>query len=367
MRWFVPLLAVLALSGCVSDSAEEPPTGPKRDIPIGLAANVDGSGPVATEMAVIRRAGAHWLREDLEWARVEPQPGVRDWAYFDKIVEAAARNSVEVLPILDESPCWAVKPGTAPDECWKLLPEDAAFARFGHAAVARYGPGGDFWRAHPDLDPKFAVRAWEVWNEPYLHTGAQPVSASRYSGLFEAVADAGRAEDPQSKWLFAGAAKGTREDGSQFDWLPAVAEVRPELATKISALSVHVYPVYKDGEALNATAGTAAVVETFEQSFGTPVTAWVTELGFAACDRNLGEDRCVPGEDRAAREIQKAKLMTQGINQFRRTTFTDAVFVYTLREFDTFFYGDSGLLRANGDRLPAYAAFKKAATAADGP
>ena len=45
----------------------------------------------------------------------------------------------------------------------------------------------------------------------------------------------------------------------------------------------------------------------------------------------------------------------------QRTTFADAVFVYTLREYDAFFYGDSGLIGTDGKPLPAFRAFQRAA------
>ena len=53
--------------------------------------------------------------------------------------------------------------------------------------------------------------------------------------------------------------------------------------------------------------------------------------------------------------------MAEAIGQFRRTSFTDAVFVFTLREFDEAFHGDVGLIGANGQPLPAYRAFQRSA------
>jgi hypothetical protein len=241
-----------------------------------------------------------------------------------------------------------------------MLPDEAAFAAFARAAVEHYGPHGDFWSEHPGLDPHLAIRTWEVWNEPYLPTGALPVSASKYSSLFEAAADAGHGVSAQSRWLFAAAATGTREDGSQFDWLPAVAEASPKLADKIGALSIHVYPSAGPRRPLDATAGTTAVVDTFTKMFGVKRPAWITELGFAACAPDSGASPCVAGADRPQREVNKAKLLGEAIGQFRSTSFTDALFIYTLRESATPFQGDVGLLGIDRKPLPAYAAFQKA-------
>ena len=49
------------------------------------------------------------------------------------------------------------------------LPRDPAdYARFAAAAVARYGPGGTFWRRNKELDARLAPRFFELYNEPYL-------------------------------------------------------------------------------------------------------------------------------------------------------------------------------------------------------
>jgi hypothetical protein len=61
-----------------------------------------------------------------------------------------------VLPILDSPPAWARGAGL-----------QRAYAAFTAQAVARYGPGGSFWRAHPQW--RAATPVWfELWNEPYI-------------------------------------------------------------------------------------------------------------------------------------------------------------------------------------------------------
>ena len=352
----------MTLAGCGSDTADELPTGPPRDIHIGLAANVDGSGDIAAEVEVVRLTGAGWLREDFDWSRIEPRPGAFEWGSYDEVVEAAAERSIHVLPILGASPCWAVPLRTPADDCSLTFPaKDSDFARFTRAAVARYGPGGSFWSARPQIDPRFAIRYWEVWNEPYLPSGAQPVSAARYASVFEAASDAGRAQSPRTKWLFASALTGTRQDGSTFDWLPAVADASPQIAENVGALSIHVYPRSDPDKPFDATRGSVAVVAAFEESFAVKKPVWITELGLSACEETEIVTPCTPGETKAQREASKARLLTEAIGQFRRTTFTDAVFVYTLREFNRAFQGEVGLIGIDGEPLPAYGAFRRAA------
>jgi polysaccharide biosynthesis protein PslG len=112
----------------------------------------------------IDRANVDLWRNIFVWATVEAEKGTYRWTRYDRLFADAAANNVRIIPVLIGSPRWAN---------WKpqLPPKDAAtrrrFYQFAEAAVARYGPHGEFWRDKPY---PASVRAtdWEVWNEPNL-------------------------------------------------------------------------------------------------------------------------------------------------------------------------------------------------------
>ncbi len=111
----------------------------------------------------------------------------------DELYQDAAERGMEILPVLDAPPCWAVPKETDPEDCWETWPVgNSEFAEFVENAVKRYGPSGEFWDAHPLLDNDLAPRYWEVWNEPYYPSFTNDeVDPARYAALFKAAAIAG--------------------------------------------------------------------------------------------------------------------------------------------------------------------------------
>ncbi len=105
---------------------------------------------------------------------------------------------------------WTRRPGAAP------RPRPAACARCTRRAIPptwrpspgplarRYGPGGSFWTAHPELAPS-PIRSWQVWNEPNIQafwaTGPDPAA---YVRMLDAVGAAIRAVDPGAEIVAGG-------------------------------------------------------------------------------------------------------------------------------------------------------------------
>ena len=145
-----------------------------------------------THLAAIAAGGIRGVRSDATWAAAEPSApvnGVHTYslAYFDAIVSALARRGLRWQPVLGYSAKWASQiPG---DE--HAPPTSAAnYAAFAAAFAARYGEGGAFWTAHPELRA-IPVRSYEIWNEENLsafwHTG---VNAGGYADLYAAAREA---------------------------------------------------------------------------------------------------------------------------------------------------------------------------------
>ncbi len=131
---------------------------------VGLNANAAGWGGASTAGRldlVTGATGTRWLREEIDWATVEPQPGVFDFSYYDHFMQLAAQRGLHILAVLYDIPAWA---GPA----YNSIPSDpTAFAQYVAAVVVRYGTNGTFWAQNPSLNGS-AITAWELWNEPYL-------------------------------------------------------------------------------------------------------------------------------------------------------------------------------------------------------
>ena len=155
--------------------------------------------------AAQRDARIGLVRQQFSWARIETSPGHLDFSVYDDVLTAAATAGVSILPVLMDPPAWR---STAPDSgrLRAMYPPRhvADMASLATALVGRYGPGGRFWVAHPELAP-MPVRSWQVWNEPnipaFWATGPDP---SAYVELLDATGSAIRAADPAAEIVAAG-------------------------------------------------------------------------------------------------------------------------------------------------------------------
>jgi polysaccharide biosynthesis protein PslG len=120
--------------------------------------------PLDAQSAAMRRAGVSTERIEISWDLVEPTRGRFDFSLPDRKVLAAARARIDVLALILRTPSWAA---LQPGQPFSPPRDPAQYAAFARTLVARYGPGGSLWRAHPGVRPR-PIRAWEVWNEPNL-------------------------------------------------------------------------------------------------------------------------------------------------------------------------------------------------------
>lgn len=109
-----------------------------------------------------------YYRAMLNWALIELQPGSFDWTLYDQLLADVARHHMRMMFVLIGEPAWqSSAPASAKPRAPYPPRNPNAFAQFAAMAVQRYGAGGSFWRAHPNL-PYYPVRAWEVWQEMNL-------------------------------------------------------------------------------------------------------------------------------------------------------------------------------------------------------
>jgi len=121
----------------------------------------DSSTNLAGELRLMRTTGIRTIRVAFDWRHAEPERGETDFSLTDRVVSAAARRRLTILPVVLWAPEWARRdPGETASP-----PRPRPYARFVARLARRYGPRGGFWRDQGSL-PKIPIRDWQIWNEP---------------------------------------------------------------------------------------------------------------------------------------------------------------------------------------------------------
>jgi len=297
-----------------------------------------------------RRGGIEWVREEFPWRVVEPQRGSFAWSKTDSMMTAASRSSVNVLGILAYSAPWASSdPSGAGND--KYPPSDAAdYGRYAAAVVARYGPGGSFWVARPDLVPR-PLTAVQIWNEPWGHWFWKPnPSPAAYAKLVRAAATAIRAANPNVAILVSGDILQVRTDGAIVDWLKNLRAADPGLSTIVDAYSVHPYPYPRtygpDVERTDPRWDYRRVELTRQIDPSLPI--WITEVGWATASTSD-----------SVSEATQAKFVVRAVERALGEwgSYVQRVFVYSF-DRDSGNTSDRegyyGLLRQDGSAKPSW-------------
>ena len=156
---------------------------------------------INAEFGLMTASGVESIETEFNWAAEQRTAGAApDFTRTDRIVLAAAARGMPVLAVPVFAPPWAaVDPSNAASP-----PKAGPFTAYLRAAVARYGPGGTLWAAHPEV-PRMPVRDWQIWNEP-SHAGFWSIQpfAKRYVAVLRAARTAIRAVDPHARIVLAG-------------------------------------------------------------------------------------------------------------------------------------------------------------------
>jgi hypothetical protein len=128
------------------------------------------------------RAGARWLRIDINWAEIQ-QDGPRTylWGPIDRVLARASACGLHVLGTIDYSPAWARPRGSTP-----IVPPDLAlFDTFAAAAARHLSREG--------------MRDFEIWNEPNVTAFWSPrPSAALYTRMLRGSSAAIHRVDPHA-------------------------------------------------------------------------------------------------------------------------------------------------------------------------
>lgn len=266
----------------------------------GVVANTKGRGPgMAAEQDRVKELGVGWLREEFGAA-----PGDESDAVFSE----AARRGLRVLPLVQISST----PPANPDAYANVV---AAFAR-------RYGPGGDFWAAHPEFDGGLAATHFEIYNEPYGDWYG-PVEPGRYARALKAAVSRARAANPQAKFLIAA---DWTPGGERRTWIDDLYAAVPELNDYFDAVAMHPYSGNRSPDRTDDPWGFRRLAEA-RAAFGRHGAGdrpfWITEIGWSTCPSD--PEWCVS-------EAQQADYLERAARLVRSEyTFVQAMFFYHYR------------------------------------
>jgi hypothetical protein len=377
----------------------------------------DGALPDAQDLDLMPQAGITSVRVIVHWGDVERTQGVYDWSSIDAVVREATKHGIEPFPFLYGMPDWAARADgyTCRDLCPPYAPKSpetrAAFARFAAAAVRRYGPNGDFWKAPtqlasgdgaapaaeysvcipvppiitcepppppPEPPPPppsevpppgqapcgctepHPIRTWQIWNEQNSSKYFAPkVNVRRYASLLFAAGTAVKAEDPGADVVLGGM------------WGPESAKkvVTPvrEYLTKLYAIrgiqksfdSIAMHPYSSGAGASLAQLRSARNV--VKKAHDRRAGMWVTEIGWAAGGPK--KHPYVKGRKGQGRILARA---LGSYERSRRSLRLRGVFWYSWRDKPgggaiCEWCGHAGLRAKDGSAKPAWRAFARLA------
>ena len=377
----VVALTLLTAAGC-GDGPTSPPVSvdaPKASQRAGIqddSVYQPGQDPTA-RVRMMAESGASLIRVDLLWSQVAPtrptnpsDPGdpAYQWAEYDRLLDVAKANTLEVMFAVWGTPTWAGDPTVklpAKDVFPQAKrPKDAAdFGAFATAAATRFAPRG--------------VTRWEAWNEPNIKLFLYPqyerqanrwvaTSPETYSNLLKSFYAGVKAADPDA--IVAGAV--TAPTGDRCGPSCRVGKGQPTAPNRVrvddfldaldapgrrppmDVVSHHPYPTTPPRvttrpdrnfiDLYNLDALSAAIDRTYLRG----KKIWLTEYGFGTAP--------VPQNPKFFTLQQQADFIVDAFERMRATPRVELMVYYFLRDHRDW---KSGLIDEEGTPKPGLAAY----------
>jgi polysaccharide biosynthesis protein PslG len=259
----------------VSPPAKPPPSGERFGVNVNRLFNDRAytQQQIDAQLQALRGTGATIARSDALWEVTEVQPpigGVHryDWAFDDTVAGSLAAHDIRWLPIIDYSAPWA---RSTPGKLHSPPRSASDYGAYAAAFAARYGLGGSFWSARPDLAAE-PVDTYEIWNEPDNPGFWSPTPRpTAYADLYLSARDAIDGVDPAARVIVGGLTHPQC-------FLPEMVRVRPELRGEIDGVAIHPYGPSPAGVLRNIRIARLAL-----RSIGMGATPlYLTEFGWTA-------------------------------------------------------------------------------------
>jgi len=246
-------------------------------------------------LQTMKQHGVEVVRLGAWWSDLEPGPPVDgvhrySWSELDPKVAALARNGLRWEPLISFSATW----GSTVEGDYNAPPKGTEnMAAFAGALAKRYGPGGEFWAANPQL-PQLPVEAYELWNEQNAALYWSPASSApeKYAELYQAVRNAVHAAQPAARVVVGGLAATVDGVLPADDFMRRMLAHRPGLRGNIDAVGLHPYARDPEGVLENVAKFRARL----DAIAGPGIPIEITEIGWTTVDvsesrraANLGE------------------------------------------------------------------------------
>lgn len=214
--------------------------------------------------------------------------------------------------------------------------------------VARYGPGGTFWKGR--TDGRYAPSHFEVLNEPYGSWFYTPPEPAAYAKFFVAVVTAAKKANPRAKFLLAGFPNTYMISGNTYSttsWDSQLKSSPDGAAAQQLADGITVHPYGPP----TADRGWPSAVATHADFPQLPV--WITEVGY-----RLGEviDGVTVTPD------TQAALMQRSLEDYVSWPWAQAYVWFTWYDYDDARSGAHnwyGLVDSSGAHRPAYDIYRR--------
>ena len=222
---------------------------------------------------MVRCGGMGYMRVDWDWRVCQPASGAAfDFSKYDRLVAAAEKCGVTILPIIYGTPKWA-------DPAWQHIDEYASFVS---ATVSHYG---------------MRIPVIEIWNEQNIPSFWRDPDPKRYVQLLRAVYKAAKAANPNVRVAMGGLA----------GWaLPFLESLYKEgLKDCCDIVNVHPY-AYPNAPEQSFQREFAKLRELMAKEGDSGKPVWFTEVGWPTHDINItGPGNFVPAALKVARPEKK--------------------------------------------------------------
>ena len=375
-------LALLTLALCAFAATAKPePAAAARGMLVGI---YDPNQPLDSPdkaFPTLKNLRAQIIRIDLNWgAKVarkrpvhpsDPADPAYKWDVYDRLVQNAAKNKIQVLFTIYGTPRWA----NGRKKGLNRAPRQMVFLKqFAYAAAKRYS--GKFKLTDGTVLP--AVRKWLVWNEPNnpIFLAPQfgkidakhyiPVAARNYARMCAAASSGIHSTHLRGEQVACGATD-PRGNNSPRSRRPSISPLYFLSALKQYGLRARSFDVYAHHPYYGRPADTPStkpkrtdktsvilgnigdLTKRLTRLYGNK-KLWITEYGYQTRppDRVFGVSWA-----------KQAKYLTQAYRIARKNPRITMMLWFLLRDEGRLSGWQSGLFTARGNKKPAYYAFRR--------